>query len=486
MKNNNKRNIGLLFLFAILSCIVISSCKVTKDYSKPKFEMPDVYKIPDSLISRVDSAIPSWKDFFEDTVLIKILDSTIVHNFDIRDALKNIEISNQSFKQSRYLNAPDVNLEFFNIDRDYHSRHYYSSPSSGWYDDRGKKAPKDFYLSTSHFSNSVAVDWELNIWGKISRQKEAARADYLQSYEAKKAVQTALIAEVADIYYALLMLDEQLQVAQRNYNLRNNTLKMIQLQYESGDVTALAVQQAKTQVLEASALIPGLKKEIAINENALRLLTGDISAEVKRTKHLSEMESDKFIQEIPLYLVQNRPDVLVSEYKLIAANANVGVAQSYRFPNIHINLSGGTDGMLAKNWFSIPGSLFGDFVGGITQPLFNKRKLKTDYEVAKLERDISEIDFQKSVYNAITETRNARISIQQIREQLAIANEQVRVAQKAVQSAAMLFKAGFATYLEVITAQSEELDSELNLASLKADLLSARVQLYRALGGGWK
>lgn len=486
MKINTRKNSIAIALVVISGCLLIQACKVTQDYAKPDFKLPTGYKIPDSLVNRSMEAIPSWKEYFNDSVLLKILDSAIANNLDLKDAIKNIQITDQLYKQSKSLYAPNIDLNLLNVTREFRSHDYYSSPSSGWYDRQGKTPPKDLYLYQSHFANTVAVDWEVDIWGKIKREKEAARSHYLETFEAKKAIQTALVADVADAYYNLLMLDEQLQVATRNYHLRSNTLKMVELQYKSAEVTALAVQQTKNQVLEAKALIPQLKKEITIQENALKLLTGNININVGKRSTLSDIPADSLYREIPLYYVQNRPDVLAAEYDLMAANASVGVAQANRFPNLTITFEGGMDAMLPKNWFNIPGALLGDFFGGITQPVFHKRKLKTDYEVAKLERDQSEIAFQKAVYSGVTETRNALVSVRQLTEQLTIAKQQVEVSQKAVHSAAMLFTAGFATYLEVITAQSNELDSELNLASLKASLLSARIQLYRALGGGWK
>lgn len=466
--------------------LFLQACKVTQDYKRPDFKMPSAYKLPDSLVNQSMDAIPSWQDYFKDSTLLHLLDSALTYNLDLQDAIKNIQITDQLYKQSKSLYAPDIDLNLLNVTKEFRSHNYYSSASSGWYDKRGKTAPKDLYLYQSHFANTVAVDWEIDIWGKIKREKEQAKSHYLETFEAKKAVQTALVADVADAYYNLIMLDEQLQVATRNYHLRSNTLKMVELQYKSAEVTALAVQQTKNQVLEAQALIPELKKEIAVQENALKMLTGNISLNVGKRSALSEIPADSLYREIPLYYVQNRPDVLAAEYDLMAANAAVGVAQASRLPNLSITFEGGMDAMLPKNWFNIPGALLGDFFGGITQPVFHKRKLKTEYEVSKLERDQSEIAFQKAVYGGITEVRNALVAVRQLSEQLDIAKQQVTVSQKAVHSAALLFTAGEATYLEVITAQSNELDSELNLASLKAELMSARIQLYRALGGGWK
>jgi len=473
-------------LAVAIAGFTLSSCKVTQDYHKPALEVPSAYRVPDSIKKLEDSVVVSWRDFFKDTVLERMIDSAILGNLDMKETLKDIQISDQYFRRSKAQAGPEADLNVAGVNKQFRSDNYYSSASSGWYDKMGGTPPRNMYVYQSQFINSFDMTWEIDIWGKISRIKEAARASYLESAEARKAVQTRLVSEIADNYYMLLMLDEQLAVAKRNLDLRKSTLRMVELQYISGEVTALAVQQTQSQVLEAGELIPHLKREIAVKENVLQMLTGNLSASVARPRHLLEIDSGDVTPRMPLYLVENRPDVLASEYALIAANADAGVAQAYRYPNISIDLTGGVNGMLAKNWFSIPGSLFGGVIGGITQPVLGKRKLKTDYEVAKLKRDKAEIAFQKTVYQAVTEARNAGISISRLSEQLAIAHQEVEVAQKGVRSAVMLFRSGFATYLEIITAQSHELESELNLASLKQQLFSSRVQLYRSLGGGWR
>ncbi len=475
-----------LYLFFLLCGTCFYSCKVGKNYVKPEFELPVAYQVPDSAVHLADSIMLPWSSFFDDTVLVELLHHAIAHNFDMQGVLKDVAIADQYFKRSKAAFAPTLDADILGINRQYRSQYFYSNPSSGWYDQSGTEPPPTMYNYQSQFYNSLQMSWELDIWGKLRRQKEAAKADYFQNYETRKLFQTNLVAQIAEDYYYLLMLDEQLEVARRNFHFRDSTLRMVALQYEAGEVTALAVQQTRAQVLVAAALIPQLEKEIEIQENALKLITGALPAHIPRSAQLSAIQQNTILTNLPLYLVQNRPDVLRAEYELVAANANVGVAQAYRYPNLTISLTGGLNAMLPQNWFNLPGALFGGLVTGLSQPLLNKRKLKTDYEVAQLQRDKAEIDFQKSVYEAVVETENALLTINKLQEQLLIAEEQVRVAQEAVGSADLLFKAGFATYLEVITAQSNVLDSELNLVTLKANILSARVQLYRALGGGWK
>ena len=468
--------------------VLLNACRVGKPYIRPQFDLPEEYVLQDSAKNASKGIIP-WKDFFHDSVLKKLIDTAVVQNFDMRKALKNVEIADQYYRQSKAAFLPSFSLDLLGISRQYRSKNFYSTPSSNWYEHKNESAPDVMFNYQSQFSNTVNMSWELDIWGKLRWQREDARARYLQTYEAQRVIQTGLIAAISDNYYSLLMLDEQLEVAKSSYNLRNSNLKMVELQYESGEVTALAVQQTRTQMLEAAALIPKLEEEIAVHQNGLLLLTGGLSGEIERAIHISAIDIDEeynVLFDLPLSVVQNRPDVLMSELRLKSANAKAGVAQAYQYPNLTISLAGGTNSMLAQNWFNIPGALFGGFTTGLAQPLFNRRKLKTNLEVARLEREKAEIDFQQTVYEAITETNNTLISINKMREQFTISEEQVSAARKAVENADLLFKAGFATYLEVINAQRNLLDAELEMVNIKANILIARVQLYRALGGGWQ
>jgi len=475
-------------LFLPIICIVVfSACSVQRQYDTTDMDLPDEFYLPDSVQENLDDAIIPWREFFKDTVLVRLISDAFEQNFDIRTANKEIAINEQYFKQSKLAFLPSFNLNLLNIERNWRSKYSRTGPENGYYDYKVKAPPENLYVSKSEFTNTAALDWEIDIWGKFRKQKKAASAYYQQSFQARKALQTEVVATIAEDYYTLLMLDEQLEVAKKNYHFRDSTLSMIQLQYNAGEVSALAVQQSKSQVLEAAALIPELEKNRAVQENNLRLLTGKLPDSIKREARLSALDTTyQEVRELPLYLVQNRPDVVMARYNLKAANANLGIRQVERYPSLSISLAGGLGAQLGKNWFNVPGALLGDVIGGITAPIFNRRELKTNFEVAKLERDEAEINFQHKVFGAIVDIRNSMVSLDKLKTQLAIAEEQQHVSQKAVESSRMLFRSGFATYLEVITAQGEALDSELDLVKAKTNLLIQRIQLYRALGGGWE
>lgn len=189
---------------------------------------------------------------------------------------------------------------------------------------------------------------------------------------------------------------------------------------------------------------------------------------------------------IPASLVSRRPDVKNAELALKASNAKVGIAKASMYPALNITASGGLNSFESSNWFNMPASLFGTVAGSLTQPLLQKRRLKSQYEIAKLEREKAVINFRKSVLVAVGEVSDALVKIEKLKEQQTVASRRVAILQKAIKNSDMLFKNGMATYLEVIVAQGNLLQSELELATLKRSQLESDIELYRALGGGWK
>jgi outer membrane protein TolC len=234
-------------------------------------------------------------------------------------------------------------------------------------------------------------------------------------------------------------------------------------------------------------LIPQLEQNIAIEENALQVLTGQLPGSFIRKTTLNDVPVGEDISTgLPVAMVSRRPDVRSAEMALMIANAQVGVAQANTYPALNITAGGGLESFKASNWFSIPNSLFGLAAGSIAQPLFKRRALKTQFEVAKLEREEAVIRFRQSVLQATGEVFNALVQTDKLKKQQQIAAAQVDTLQKAVANAQLLFKSDMANYLEVITAQSSALQAQLNLASVQRQRLDAMVELYRSLGGGWK
>jgi multidrug efflux system outer membrane protein len=257
--------------------------------------------------------------------------------------------------------------------------------------------------------------------------------------------------------------------------------------WQSGDTTSLGVQQATAQKQSTELLITQLEQNIAIQENALSILVGENPNKVDRTIEMSDTSLPQDISAgLPAAMVSRRPDVRQQELVLLESNSLVGIAQANMYPSLKITANGGVNSFKIDNWFQIPASLFGSVLGGLTQPIFQKRQLKTDLNVAKIQREKNVLAFRQSVLNAVGEVSDALVSNESLRVQEQKATEQVTTLKNGIKSAEMLYKGGMANYLEVITAQGNSLQAELNLASVKRQRLSSIVDLYRALGGGWK
>jgi len=467
------KSLNIVYVF-IAFLLILEGCKVSKDIPAPTDATLQTYR---GVVAADSPSIASLKikEFFKDEDLQRLIDTALLRNLDAQVALKNIESAELLFKQSRLGNLPVVNLQV-------------SASSNRPSDNSLNGLSTSQFLGTKHiedYNAGLGLSWEADIWGKIKSQKQAALATYLQTAEVKKALQTRIVANVAQGFYQLLMMDAQIGVARRNLALNDSTLSMIRLQFDAGQVTSLAIQQAEAQRLVAARFMPQLEQSIALQENALSILTGKIPGAIGRASKLDDLlMPERLNAGVPSEMVASRPDVRVAELALRVANARAGVTKAGMYPALTITANGGLNSLRASNWFTIPASLFGNVAGGITQPLFQRKQLRTQYELALVDREKSVIQFRQAVLIALGEVSDELVKIDKLKQQFDLSRERVTTLQTAVKNANLLFKNGMATYLEVITAQSNSLQSELELATIKAAELSAAVELYRALGGG--
>jgi NodT family efflux transporter outer membrane factor (OMF) lipoprotein len=462
----------------MLAIAVLSACSVSKDIETPKPALPAQFR--DAAVTNDTSSVADipWKTFFTDPTLQTLIDSAIVKNYDMQIAVKNIDESNLLLRQVKWNNVPEV---AFNVTAN--TQRPSDNSLTGL-------SLSQYGIAQRHiedYNANFSLSWEADIWGKIHNQQRAALAAYLQTAEAKKAIQTGIVAQVSQGYYNLLMLKTQLEIARANVRLNDSTLQIVTLKYNAGQATLLAIQQTKAQKEAAAELIPQFEQNITIQENALRVLAGELPGGILTSSSLDQITfANDLSAGVPSAIVSRRPDVKSAELALITANANVGINQAAMYPALRITASGGVNSFMANNWFNIPASLFGIVGGSIGQPLFQHRELKTAYEVAKVERDKTVLQFRQSVLNAVGEVSDALVQIEKLKAQQALVANRVNTLQQATKNANLLFKNGLANYLEVITAQSNVLQSELELASVKRSELNAVSELYRSLGGGWR
>lgn len=473
--NNIKMKTYINNTFVIL-LLLLSSCGISKEILLPTKYIPnnfrEIFKIDSNSIGKLPV-----NEFFSTEAIRNLIDSALIRNIDLQLALKNIDAAELILKRAKLANLPELNLQV-------------TANSNRPSDNSLNGLSASQFLKTRHiedFNTNLSLSWEADIWGKISRQKDIAYASYLQSAEAKKAIQTHIVASIASGFYRLLMLDAQLNVAERSVELNKNTLKMIKMQFNAGQVTSLAVQQAEAQLLKVTQLLPQLNQEINIQENALSMLTGRFPTAIERSTTLEQLNiPEQLTLGIPATMLSIRPDVKNVELDLTISNANVGIANAKLYPSLVISASGGLNAFKASNWFNIPASLFGVVGGGITQPIFQRGALKTQFKLAQIEREQAVLRFRQTIIAAVVEVSNEQAKLVNLKNEYIIAQQRVKTLQLAVQNSDLLFKSGMANYLEVITAQGNLLQGELDLTSLKTAQLNASVGLYRALGGGWQ
>lgn len=465
--NHLKKSVVLLSLLTGLTAFSQENFKI---------ELPESFR-NSVATDTTNSADIKWKSFFWEADLVQLIDVALAKNNDLQIAEKNITIANLQYKQAKWGNVPQVNA-YANATTNRLSENSLNGLSAGQF--LGKKHVEDF-------SAGFNLSWEADVWGKIKNQKKSALAAYMQTTEAKKALQTSVVATVSNGFYDLLMLDAQLEIARKTLVLNDSTLFVVNLQYDAGQVNLLAKQQTEAQRLVAAQLIPELEQAIQLQENALSVLTGTFPEAQKRQSLLNNLVvKDNLSAGIPSQLLSKRPDVKSAELELKIANAQVGIAKASLYPSLNITAVTGVNSFEFNNWFNIPASLFGSVTGGLVAPLLNGKKLKTRYEIAKVAREQSVLRFKQTVLVAVGEVSNALVKIDKQEKEYTIANQRVETLKKSIVNANMLFKNGMATYLEVIIAQSNLLQAELELASIKKDRLIANVELYRALGGGWE
>ncbi len=459
--------------FAICICLLlVVSCKVGKDYQRPELDLPEKYRTETETNNDTSVLSHNPRDFFKNKYLLKLIDNAFEKNSDLLLAVQNIALAESTLGTVKLNYLPEINAQI-------NSRYTKSSQNSSSGQTGSTREIKDFNLS-------AGLTWSIDIWGKIKREKEEALANYLQSQEVRKVVQTKLVADIAKGYYNLLMLDEQLKIANRSKMLSDSTLAIMKIQYQVGDANILGIRQVEAQLNENKILISQIEQSIGLQENALNVLCGEYAGTITRKREENKEFISVPVEGYPVSLLASRPDIKAAELSLRASNARVGIQQAAMYPAISISAEAGLNSLTSSSWFSIPASLFGTLAGGITQPIFNKGRLKAQYEQAKIEREKEVIRFRQAVLDGYAQVSNALKNKEEIEKQFIFAISREKALEEGIVSTQLLFRAGTVTYLDIITVQSAYLQSSLQKVQLYTDKALADIELYYTLGGGWQ
>lgn len=463
-------------LFFLICCafLGLASCKVGEPYKRADLAMPDQFRQQQVALTS-DTLLLPWRTFFTDTILVALVQKALDKNNDINVALLNMQQLDLIYKQAKLGLTPTLDLGV-SAGRNYLSKNSLNGSLTNQFTGTN-------YLDD--YTASLRLNWEADIWGKARMAKASAQANYFAQKENLSALRTRTIVQVAQAYYNLLALDEQLRVAHRNVALSDSTLKMIALQYRSAQVNSLAVEQAAAQLKTAELLIPLALQNIAVQENAISILCGSYPDSITRSQSLvASSPAAVFSTGVPAMLLSRRPDVKAAEFAVVSANAQSGLALAAMYPTINLTPSIGANSFKITSWFDLPGSIVKSVAVGITQPIFQKKALKTNYEVAKLEQEKAAVQFRQSVLVAVGEVSDALATSKYADERLELVEQKQAALTKGAKDALLLYKSGMATYLEVIVAQGISLQNELDAINIKREKMIATVNLYRALGGG--
>ena len=461
------------FFSKALPLVVVSftlqSCFVAKDYSRPELkETQNLYRTDNLPTDSLSMANVSWKTLFTDAYLNKYIEEGLQNNIDIRIAIQQILTAEAYLKQGKAGYFPTLGAN--------------ASATRSFPSDNGAQGTFNDY---SIYQLSGSLSWEADIWGKIRSNKRAYQANYLQTVAAHQAVKTQLVSSIASTYYELLALDAQLAITKQTIITRENSVETIKALKDAGQVTQVAVDQNIAQYNNAKALQVDLETAIFRTENALSILLGKVPQHFERSSiDTQKIESDLKLG-VPATLLSNRPDVMAAEYGLIESFELTNVARSNFYPSLTVTASGGFQSLDLDNLVNT-NSLFANLVGGLAQPIFNKRKIKTQYEVAKAQQEQALLNFKKSLLVAGNEVSNALFAFNAETQKFEYRQKEVEALRNAESNSEALLKNGYANYLDLLTARQSALNAELNVIDSKLEQLLSVVDLYEALGGGWK
>ncbi|TVZ27147.1 NodT family efflux transporter outer membrane factor (OMF) lipoprotein [Gillisia sp. Hel_I_86] len=467
-----RRNLskGGLVLVVVLT---LQSCFVAQDYIRPELEIQTeaLYRTDNLPTDSVSIAEISWKTLFKDQYLQHYIEEGLQNNMDVRIAIQQMIAAEAYAKQGKAGYLPSINANTSITHQIWSKNSQFGA----------------FLRSTSidEYELSGSLSWEADIWGKIRSNKRATQAAYLQSAAAHQAVKTQLISSIANTYYNLLALDAQLEVTKETIVTRESSVETIKALKDAGQVTQVAVEQNIAQFNNAKALQVDIETAIFETENTLSILLGKVPQYFERSSlDIQKVEQD-IILGVPAILLGNRPDVMASEYNLIQSFELTNVAKSNLYPSLKLTAAGGFQSLELDKLLNA-NSLFATIAGGLTQPLLNKRALRTQKEVAIAKQEEALLQFKKILLIAGSEVSNALFSYESETKKFEFRKNEVEALRIAEANSEELLKNGYANYLDLLTARESALNAELNIVDSKLQQLVSIVDLYEALGGGWK
>ena len=451
--------------------VLLSGCAVGPNYKRPTVSVPTDYRDSTPSPTAPGSSLgnENWWGVYQDPVLADLIHTALQQNYDVRIAAARVLEAQAQLGITRANQFPSAS-----VGADIFSQQ------------NGKTSNQFPPYQVNAGQLNLSVIWNLDFWGKYRRQTEAARAQMLASEWGQRAVISSLVANVATAYFQLRALDSEIEISKRTLGSRQQSLQLTKVLETHGSASDLDVSQSEQLVYTASESIPDLERQIRQQENLLSILLGDNPGSISRGQALTEQPVPEAVPAgLPSELLERRPDVRQAEEIIVAANAQIGVAKASFFPSISLTGAGGLESNALNRFINAPSQTwFGAL--SVAQPVFQAGALRSGLRLSRAQYQEAVLAYQQTVQNSLEQVSNALIAYQKDRDFRGQQELLTQAAQRSDQLSLVLYQHGGASYLQVLTNETNYFSAELNLVQAQLNERLALVQLYQALGGGWQ
>ncbi|MBK1895280.1 TolC family protein [Chryseobacterium paridis] len=473
-------------LTAIAVSLVLASCKapmatVIKD--EVKENVPQNFGENNQQDANANSGTTPWRQFFTDPNLVSLIETALKNNQELLITLQEIEIAKSGVLYKKGKLSPTVQAQ---LGAGVKKSGRYTSEGAGDATteiEPGREMPDPL----GNFEGGLMANWEIDIWKKLRTEKESAVAHYLSTVEGKNFVLSNLIEEVADNYYELLSLDNQLDIIQQYIKLQEKALEISKIQKQAAAATELAVKKFEAELAKSKATEYTIRQQITEKENGINALLGRFPQPIVRTKEsfMSTIPQTVYTG-IPSQLLANRPDIKQAELELKSAKLDVEAARKEFYPSLEISATLGLEAFKPSYLVKMPESIAYNLVGEVAGPLINKTAIKANFQTADAKQIQALYEYDKTILNAYLDVANLMSKVKNIDQYYKLKSEETHALDQSIDIANQLFRNSRADYLEVLLNQRDALDAKMELVEAKEKQLSTVVDIYKSLGGGWK
>ncbi len=470
MEKRREKNVSKVVIIALFIVSLLCGCAIGPDYKRPAIDTPAAWRVDDKEAKDLVNTV--WWEQFNDPVLNGLIDAALKENYDLKIAAARVDEYVGRYWVGRSGLFPQL-----------------SASASGGRQRVTERGPMDlgsgYQNPYTSYQATFNGSWEIDIWGRLRRTTEAARADLLGTEEFRRGVILTLVAKVAGAYVNLRDLDKQLIIAQDTATSRKESLRLFDLKFKNGIISELELSQIRSEYEQAESRIPMIQKEITFQENALSVLIGRNPGPIPRGKTVDELILPAVPSGLPSDLLERRPDLRQAEQELIAANARIGAARALYFPTISLTGYSGWSSTQLHNLFSGPSNVWAWAGQTVNAPIFTGGSITGQVMVSEAQQQQALFNYKKAIQTAFQDVNNSLEDRRKTGEQIVVLGRKVEALTNYARVARRRYDNGYTSYIEVLDAERSLFNAQLEYAQTQGVLFQSMVDVYKAMGGGW-